>query len=106
MDSFNAAFDLFMAKDFEDACVSSTKAGWNGSGYSVELFEDGYRVLWNNQIGNLYDSPGVILSVPELGDDDWDEEHGHFFGNAEEAMREAFQMNEVCLENCKQCVEL
>ena len=104
MDSFKAAFESFMAEDFEDACVSSTEASWNGSGYSVELFEDGsYRVLWDNQIGNLYDSPGIILGIPGLSDDEWGdgEETFHCFDNAQKAMKDAFQMYEVYLENCK-----
>lgn len=93
--SVTEAFESFMANDFESACDSSTKASWGGSGYSVELFEDGhYRVLWDNQIGNLYDSPGLILGIPALGDDDWDEDPSiRFYDNAGEEMREKFQMH-------------
>lgn len=91
--SLQSAFNQFMATDFESACDSSTQASWGGSHYSVELFEDGhYRVLWANQIGNLYDSPGLILSVPALTDEEWDDEciSHRFYENAEEAMRDAF----------------
>ena len=91
MDSFKAAFELFMAESFEDACVSSTKAGWGGGSYSVELFGDGtYRVQDTGSIGNLYESPGIVLTIPQLGDDGWDEDNGHFFDDAEEKMREWF----------------
>lgn len=63
----------------------------------MELFEDGaYRVLWNNSIGNLYDSPGVILGIPELGDEEWDEDPAiRYYDRAEEEMRESFQ---ACFE--------
>ena len=91
--SVKKAFESFMAQDFQSACDSATQASWGGSGYSVELFDDGhYRVLWDNQIGNLYDSPGLILSVPTLGDDEWDKDPSiRFYDNAEEEMREIFQ---------------
>ena len=91
--TINAAFETFMAQDFEDAVVSSTTASWGGSGFSVELFEDGsYRVLWTESIGNRYDSAGLILAVPELGDDEWDGEEGeHYFDNAREYMYGIFE---------------
>lgn len=57
---------------FEEAVVKSTKASWGSSGYSVELFPDvTWRVLWNNEIGNCYKSPGVILSIPPFDDSDY-----------------------------------
>ena len=91
MSEFKEAFDSFMAKGFEDACVSSTKAGWGGGSYSVELFDDGtYRVQDTGSIGNLYQSLGMVLTIPQLGDDEWDEDNGHFFDNAEEVMRDWF----------------
>ena len=66
------------------AIASSTKAFWGGSGYSVELFPDSdYRVLWNNNIGNLYDSTGVIVGIPFLSDEEAEgEESEWFFDNA------------------------
>lgn len=87
------AFDAFMEEKFEDAVNSSTKASWGGSGYSVELFEDGeYRVLWDGQIGNLYDSPGIILKVPHLSEEDWDDDPDlRFYDNAEEFMKDSFE---------------
>lgn len=69
------ALETFLASDeFAEAIIKSTKAGFGGSGYSVELFPDGTsRVLWDNQIGNKYESPGVILSIPQLNDEDYQE---------------------------------
>jgi hypothetical protein len=68
-----AALEAFLkSDDFAEGVVKSTKAGWGGSGYSVELFEDGsHRVLWDNEIGNLYESPGVILGLSALDDSDY-----------------------------------
>lgn len=90
--SIQNAFDNFMSTDFEAAVDSSTKASWSGSGYSVELFEDGtYRVLWNNQIGNRYESPGLVLGVPSLNDEEWDDDPSiRFYDNAEQAMRDKY----------------
>lgn len=89
--SITSAFNAFMSESFESACDSSTEASYGGSGYSVELFEDGsYRVLWNNQIGNLYDSEGLILGVPALSSEEDDVENGKFYDNAEDQMRESF----------------
>lgn len=91
--SISNAFETFMRIDFESACDSSTKASWAGSGYSVELFDDGtYRVLWNQQIGNLYDSPGLILGIPAMTDEEWDEDPSiRYYDNAKEYMKEVFE---------------
>lgn len=63
---------FLVSDDFASGVLASTKAGFGGSGYSVELFEDGtWRVLWANQIGNLYESAGEILSIPQLSDSDY-----------------------------------
>lgn len=57
--------------DFVPAVVKSTQAAASGEHYAVELFDDGtYRVLWSNQIGNRYESPGAIIRVPALTADD------------------------------------
>jgi hypothetical protein len=70
---FQAALDNFISSDeFTTALIDSTKAGFGGSHYSVELFEDGtFRVLWANQIGNKYQTPGLIMRVPQFSDEDW-----------------------------------
>lgn len=104
-DGIAKAFEKFTSntKDLEEGIISSTMAGWNGSGYSVELFPDGsYRVLWDNSIGNLYHSPGVIVPIPALSEGDYSQEDeygetnasaifGPFFDNAVEELREAFK---------------
>jgi len=58
--------------DFAKGIVSATKAGWGGSGYSVEIFDDGtWRVLWDNSIGNLYMHPrSIIVPLPQFSDED------------------------------------
>jgi len=93
--SIKQAFESFMSKSFESAVDSSTKASWGGSGYSVELFDDGtYRVLWDNQIGNLYNSPGLILSVLYLDNEEWDDDPSiRFYDNAEQQMRDVFEQH-------------
>lgn len=65
---------FLQSKDFAEGVTSATKASWGGSGYSVELFEDGHwRVLWNSEIGNLYRSPGIILGLPTWEDSTYQE---------------------------------
>lgn len=73
--SFEQTLEAFLASDdFKQAVIASTKASWGGSSYSVELLPDGqHRVLWNNEIGNLYVSPGVILGVPSFDDSGYQE---------------------------------
>lgn len=87
------AFDCFLSDSFEAAADSATKASWNGGGYSVELFADGtYRVAWNNDIGNLYDSDGVIIPIPPLSDEEWDEDPNcRFYDTSRQRIEEAFQ---------------
>lgn len=71
--SITNVLNAFLASDdFASGVLSSTKAGFGGSSYKVELFQDGtWRVLWANEIGNLYESPGEILSIPQLNDSDY-----------------------------------
>jgi hypothetical protein len=60
--------------DFQAGVKSSTIASYGGSGYSVELHPDGsHRNLWNNEIGNKYESPGIILGIPTVDDCNQDE---------------------------------
>lgn len=91
--TYQTAFKNFMDNNFESAVDSATQASFSGSGYSVELFEDGtYRVLWNNQIGKLYDSKGIILGIPTLGDEEYDEDPDLcFYDNAQDAMVKIFE---------------
>jgi len=90
-DFFNGildAYESFKHESLEDAIASSTKASWGGSGYSVELNPDGYRLIWNNDIGNRYDSPGVIIGVPTCSEEDLSIA---FYDNAIERFEEKFQ---------------
>lgn len=84
-DSFNA----FMKEGFETACISSTKASWGGSGYSVELTDDGYRVIWD---GSCYDSEAMVIGVPPVAADDYDDDSPElsFFDNSAHKIREAW----------------
>jgi hypothetical protein len=79
----------------ESAILSSTQASWAGSGggYSLELFPDGsFEVIWSNEIGNLYDAPGIIVGIPTLGDDEYDGENEmHCFDNAIEALGDVIE---------------
>src|SRR5260221_263483 len=81
--------EIFLkSDDFKEGVISATKAGWGGSGYSVELFPDGtWRVLWDNQIGNKYNSPGVILSLPKIGDDSDPDLLSEAFDNEEDELK-------------------
>jgi hypothetical protein len=102
------ALDAFIADNggqtFQDAVNNSTTAGFGGSGYSVELFEDGtFRVLWDNEIGNLYASPGLILAVPQFDQDTVNDmqEYGDdadlsfALEEAEREIHEAYEMSQV-----------
>lgn len=93
MSKYDAAFNSFMAdeKSVEEAIMSSTTAGYGGSGYSLELFDDGtFRTLANNQIGNLYNSRGIIVSIPKLEDDEYSDDTDPYYDNAIDALREAY----------------
>jgi uncharacterized protein YndB with AHSA1/START domain len=76
---YAAILDAFLASDdFPEAVAQSTRASWSGGSYKVELFPGGdWRVLWSSEIGNKYETPGLILTVPtapdewgDLSDDD------------------------------------
>jgi hypothetical protein len=103
MSKFQTALDNFISSnEFIPACISSTKAGFGGSLYYVELFDDGtFRVLWSNQIGNNYQSPGLILPVPQFSDEDWKdfedvgEEPYDFDGGLEKDMRDSLEVYEL-----------
>lgn len=78
LQSYREAFDNFMLDTdvVESAILKSTESGFEGSGYSLELFENGSsRILWDNSIGNLYCSPGIIISIPQLTDEDYKDEY-------------------------------
>lgn len=59
------------SEDFKQGVIASTKASWGGSCYKVEILPDGtWQNLWANQIGNRYETPGVIIALPVLNCDD------------------------------------
>lgn len=88
LSGITTAYKKFKA-EAERAIEASTKASWGGSGYSVELFADGtYRVLWDNMIENLYNSPGAIIKIPPCSDEEWTDK---FYDNAIEELEIVFQ---------------
>lgn len=88
--------EKFIASDdFKSGVISSTKASWGGSGYSVELFPDGrWSVLWNSQIGNRYESPGKIFRLPALDTADMAEYVDGGAGSEDDFLSEAFDNEE------------
>jgi hypothetical protein len=102
---FSAILEEFLnSPDFGEGCKAATRASWGGSGCSVELFVDGtWRVLWNNEIGNRYNSPGEIISLPALDDSCYQEcvngenpmsEEDYFdlaFANEEEELKQGMR---------------
>lgn len=99
--SITTAFELFMADEaaVEEAIDNSTSASHSGGSYKLELFHDGtYRVLASNQIGNLYNSAGLLISIPTLRDDEMavldDEDNevsGAMYDNAIDELRRNFE---------------
>lgn len=89
LSGIESAYEKFVGEGIEEAIKSATLAS---QGYSVELFPNGsYRLLWDNQIGNLYESPGVIIGIPVCGDSEFsDDDDEWFFDNAIEAFEEKF----------------
>jgi hypothetical protein len=107
---FQAALDNFISSDeFVPALIDSTKAGFGGSHYAVELFEDGtFRVQWANQFGNKYESPGLIMRVPQFDDEDmkdWEdagEEPYDYDNKLEQELRDGlvqYEIDREALEN-------
>lgn len=80
------AYSVFRkSSDLEKGILSSTKASWCGSGYSLELLPDGnYRVLWDGHIKH-HVSTGIIVGIPPLQDKDWDD-HYYFLSSAIEEL--------------------
>jgi hypothetical protein len=88
---YRPVFETFMLIDFKGAVDASTKASYNGSWYVLELFQDGYyRILWEKDVGNLYESPGMIIRVPSLV---VEEEDNGWYDRAERGIRESFSSN-------------
>lgn len=63
------------SQEFISGVVSSTKAGFGGSSYSAEFFNDGsHRVMWTQSIGNRYEHPNSeIVTIPQLSQEQCNE---------------------------------
>ena len=97
------AFENFTnSAEYHVAFDSATKASWSGPGYSVELFPDGtFRVLSDNDIGKFYYTPGLILSIPTLTDEEWDDDPDlRFYDNAEKELEENFKYSVTAANKC------
>lgn len=90
---FAETLEKFLASlDFRQGVIDSTCSSWGGSGWSVELFLDGtWRTLWNNSIGNRYESEGVILHLPTLDTDGMSEYVDGGAGDEMDFLKEAFE---------------
>lgn len=66
LEGIKKAFEAFMSKEdaFKNACISSTKAGWNGESFALLLNRNGEYILdWSPRFGNArYDS--FLLEIP------------------------------------------
>jgi hypothetical protein len=90
----------------EEAIVSSTKCGWGGGSYSLEVAPDWWIASPTESFGSLYAPAGIIIAIPQLNDEEWDDQwddddvfsSGHYYERAiealgcdfEEALDEAF----------------
>lgn len=78
-------------KSIEADILSATKAGFAGSGYSLILAPDRFSVQWDGAFNRSLES-GVVIGLPHLSDDDWDNnEEEHFYDNAIEALDLLFE---------------
>lgn len=64
---FDQSFDRFLQEDAEEAI---SKASGSCESLYVEIHEDSYALLWSGEIGNRYDSPGVIVLIPARDEDE------------------------------------
>lgn len=88
------AFMWFMQPDnFKQAVDKATVSSWSGNEYFVELFESGdYRLIPGMSLGNLYDTPGMILKVPHLTDEEWDDDESiRYYDAAHDYLVNSFQ---------------
>lgn len=77
------------------AVDSSTRAQLEGSGYVVELLEDGsFRELWAFQVDKNYRTPGILLTVPALlTEDEWDDDPEYrYYGKAQDQLCNDFDV--------------
>lgn len=76
---FGPAFDNYLrSEDFESSVIESTKASQVGEFYAVELFRDGrYRLLHSDDMVNPYHPHGMILRIPALAAEAYNEEDAY-----------------------------
>lgn len=101
---FETTLENFLkSDDFEKGVISSTKAGWGGGSYKVELMPDGtWEVLWSNQIGNKYESPGIIMTLPCVSTESMSEYVENGGGTEDQFLSEAFDCEEHDLKESMQ----
>jgi len=97
---FKMAYQAFVEEHAEEAIINSTEL-WESDTYHVELFVDGtYRCLYGSEIGNLYESAGIIIGVPSLIADEYNAEEPtlSYFDEALEGLEESFDeaIDRVC----------
>ena len=76
--------------NFEETLIWNSKSKDEGSDYSLELFENSYRILEHNLlekkkynskgIENLYHSKGIIIPIPYLDKEAWNVENDKISG--------------------------
>jgi len=93
LEGIDRAWDSFCrSNSYRMGIVFATKAVWNKSTHIVELLPDGtYKLLWKEGIRRSYQSPGVMLVIEHLADEEWDEEDGHKYERVECIMAEKYQ---------------
>lgn len=94
MTGIEQAYNAFInSTDFEEAIRKSTKSSWSGSGCLVELFSNGsYRVLNGKDVGSLYDSPDMLISLSAVNDEELDDnEEDWYLDNAKDSFMITYQ---------------
>lgn len=92
MNAFLEALEAFLGdeEEFREAVLLSTRLGWGGGAAFLEMFEDGsYRIIPSHQLGNLYQSPGLIVEIPSISDEEMLELKQTADYDISEALREA-----------------
>jgi len=97
--NYKEAFAAFKSIDIRVAIREATKLV-NSSIY-VELFDDGnYRVVYS--VGNRYDTPGMMIGIPGVSDEEWDDDcHLIFYENAINEIETKFEQKMLDLVDGK-----
>lgn len=94
---YKQAFTAFTARasELQHALQASTQDAWEGKRpWVLELLPEGrYRLLEWSQVGDNYQSEGILLPIPVLDADDYDDNPDLcFFDNAIEELRDHYRM--------------